>query len=851
MKQNNLFAHDKLFSTMSFPILNIMSFPPLSGNQSPYNFVKKIFGLDFRSKIILTLGITLIFHSNLHASSPAGFNNSQQILLQALAAYNAQLSISAPNPSTFINTCTCPVPPQAMPTKLPNLYITMSNYLGTIVNSFTFTTNANFKSNIAILTVQLFPPSTTITSTEVNAPNSENSYAIVYTLQSPDGVYFQKEIQYPTTLSLGTFMPITNKVPIIPITLKTYQATTNTLLNTTQITASFAGLPYPTQEQLLNSISPITQKFFVSINSPTSSSLITATCTAATTANLSATYSNGSSGVGATLTATVNGAFSTDGVSPVINSRILVKNQATTFQNGIYTLTTVGTGSTPWILTRATDYNTASKIQYGSYVPITSGTLYTNTAWQETATVTTMGTSPILFSQISSNSFVTPACLAATTANLSATYSNGSSGVGATLTSTVNGAFSTDGVSPTLNSRILVKNQTTTFQNGIYTLTTVGTNSTPWILTRATDYDSIYEIEYATYVPITSGTLFANTTWQETATVTTIGVSPILFSQISSSNPFATNTCTAATTANLSATYSNGTSGVGATLTSTVNGAFATDGVSPAINSRILVKNQITTFQNGIYTLTTVGTSSTPWVLTRATDYDTTCEIQYGTYVPITSGTLYAGTTWQEFAIVTTIGVSPIIFSQLTTPSLTCTSMSGSYDPNSNLTTPTLISSLIPTTITTVPPIDTTDDITIAPITVTLYSGTTLYPITFTMQDVKFNQTDLLNGLNLNLFIYPPLYQNGPSSNYFIFIATLQTLDGLKFKKIVNQSVPLTNYPITFSITTTSLEGEKTNLVSNIANPLLTPQIYNMISPIRLQFRLQQNDNNVVVISIT
>ncbi len=531
--------------------------------------------------------IFLINASIIHTSSPGGFSDSQQILIQALATYNAQLSISTPNASTFINTCTCPVPPQAIPIKLPNLLITMSNYLGTVVNSYTFTTNANFKSRIAILTIQLFPPSTTVSSTEVTAPNSENSYAIVYTLQSPDGVYFQKEIQYPTNVALGTFMPITNKIPIIPITLKTYQVTaTNVLLNTTQITASFAGIPVTTQQQLLNSISPITQKFLVTVNNPVSSCLITLACTATTTTNLTATYSNGAAGVGATLTATGNGIFSTDEIFPTVNSRILVKNQTTTFQNGIYTLTTVGT-------------------------------------------------------------------------------------------------------------------------------------------------------------------------------------------------------------------------------------------------------------------------SSTAWVLTRATDYDTICEIQYGTYIPITSGTLYANTAWQQTENVTTIGTSPILFSELTSPTLTVTSISGSYDPNSNLTTPTLISSLIPTTITTVPPINTTDDITIAPITITLYSGTTPYTITFTMQDIKFNQTDLINGLNLNLFIYPPLYQNGPSSNYFIFIATLQTLEGLKFKKIVNQAVPLTNYPITFSITTTSLEGEKTILTSNIANPLLTPQIYNLISPIRLQFRLQQNDNNVVVVSIT
>ncbi len=87
----------------------------------------------------------------------------------------------------------------------------------------------------------------------------------------------------------------------------------------------------------------------------------------------------------------------------------------------------------------------------------------------------------------------------------------------------------------------------------------------------------------------------------------------------------------AATTANLNATYSNGTSGVGATLTNAgTNAAFSVDGVSPSLNARILVKNQTSQAQNGIYVLSTVGDGSTPWVLTRATDFDTAVEIAGG-----------------------------------------------------------------------------------------------------------------------------------------------------------------------------------------------------------------------------
>jgi len=90
----------------------------------------------------------------------------------------------------------------------------------------------------------------------------------------------------------------------------------------------------------------------------------------------------------------------------------------------------------------------------------------------------------------------------------------------------------------------------------------------------------------------------------------------------------------AGTTGNLSATYTAGTTGadggtgVGAFLQATANGALVVDGVttasSPAIaiGERILVKDQTSASQNGIYTVTVIGSSTAPWKMTRATDYD-------------------------------------------------------------------------------------------------------------------------------------------------------------------------------------------------------------------------------------
>ncbi len=94
-------------------------------------------------------------------------------------------------------------------------------------------------------------------------------------------------------------------------------------------------------------------------------------CYYATAAALPAnTYSNGSSGVGATLTATANGALSVDGVAVAAGQRILVKNEATSANNGIYSVTQTGSGSAPYILTRTADADTAPQLGPGMLVPI-------------------------------------------------------------------------------------------------------------------------------------------------------------------------------------------------------------------------------------------------------------------------------------------------------------------------------------------------------------------------------------------------------------------------------------------------------------------------------------------------
>ena len=123
------------------------------------------------------------------------------------------------------------------------------------------------------------------------------------------------------------------------------------------------------------------------------------TVDAASTASLSGTYNNGVAGIGATFTLTATGAFSLDGISGILNHEYLLKDQSSSFQNGIYTLTIVGNGSTQAVLTRSTDYDTPSQITSGDIVNVASGTTNGGISYLQTATVVTVGTDPITFTR--------------------------------------------------------------------------------------------------------------------------------------------------------------------------------------------------------------------------------------------------------------------------------------------------------------------------------------------------------------------------------------------------------------------------------------------------------------------
>ena len=142
------------------------------------------------------------------------------------------------------------------------------------------------------------------------------------------------------------------------------------------------------------------------------------------------------------------------------------------------------------------------------FSPHGTGTITVPSGYEDRAGFTTNSLANKAYvDQVAQGLDAKPSARAATTTNLTATYSNGTAGVGATLTNSgTQAAFAVDGVTPSVNDRILVKDQTAGAQNGIYVLSTAGDVSSNWVLTRATPEDQPAELSGGSFIFVEEGT---------------------------------------------------------------------------------------------------------------------------------------------------------------------------------------------------------------------------------------------------------------------------------------------------------------------------------------------------------
>ena len=165
---------------------------------------------------------------------------------------------------------------------------------------------------------------------------------------------------------------------------------------------------------------------------------------------------------------------------------ILVAGQSSSFQNGVYYQSRIGTGSTTWKLTRVSEMNSDSGILSGTLVRIPFDSNYDYTKWYVTSQdPIVVGSSGITFGAFASTSV--PVNLATTGSNISV----------ANMTSlTIDG---TTLLSLPIGSKVLVKDQINNLENGIYIKSVSG------FAVTTTNYKAPYRV--------IGGTVNANTNW--------------------------------------------------------------------------------------------------------------------------------------------------------------------------------------------------------------------------------------------------------------------------------------------------------------------------------------------------
>lgn len=211
-----------------------------------------------------------------------------------------------------------------------------------------------------------------------------------------------------------------------------------------------------------------------------------------------------------TLATGVEAGDTLDGVTLVVGDRILLKDQTAGAENGIYTVSASGAPN------RTTDADDGDDL-VGATVWVSEGTANGNTAWACTTDAPiTLETTALVWLNVypataSVSSWKTPVRVATTaTGTLASAYENGDT---------------VDGVTLATGDRILIKNQSTGGENGIYTVNASGAP------TRATDCDAAAEFIGAT-VFVSEGTTNADTVWICTTNATiTVGTTATTWTQ--------------------------------------------------------------------------------------------------------------------------------------------------------------------------------------------------------------------------------------------------------------------------------------------------------------------------------
>ncbi len=241
--------------------------------------------------------------------------------------------------------------------------------------------------------------------------------------------------------------------------------------------------------------------------------------------------------VAGVITEIGNGALSVDGSSPSVGDRILVKNEGTTANNGIYTVTAAGSGIAVFVLTRATDFDSSSEVYSGVCTHIISGTVNANSNWcLDNVGAVTIGSTGLTFSEAGDGAAITaltgdvtatgPASAAATLATVNSNVGS-FGGVNSIPAFTVNGKgliTAASGNTPSIPASEITSG---TFGSGNYTFPAVLTLSGAGVANQASFQNFSFVNATGTQATTTnhwSFFNFADLTQSRTFTATGTGV---------------------------------------------------------------------------------------------------------------------------------------------------------------------------------------------------------------------------------------------------------------------------------------------------------------------------------------
>lgn len=212
--------------------------------------------------------------------------------------------------------------------------------------------------------------------------NTTGSAATLTTPRAINGVNFDGSAAITVTAAAGTLTGTTLNSTVVTSSLTT--------LGTS---ASLPGSPTTTTQSPSDNSTKVATTAYVD-NAVLGQNFKEAAIVA-TTANLVGVYVSG------VFTYTATGTDNIDGVNLALGNRVLVKNQTTTFQNGIYVVTTAGSIGVAGVLTRSSDANTSGEFKTGDALFVTSGTVNASTTWAYTGVDSpNLGTDAITYAQI-------------------------------------------------------------------------------------------------------------------------------------------------------------------------------------------------------------------------------------------------------------------------------------------------------------------------------------------------------------------------------------------------------------------------------------------------------------------